>query len=153
MASYNPILDLDGHPFKIVKYATDTTAQVLARKGNERVRTMMDAVATGAEELSTSVNEISTAMSKSRDTAMTAVSDVEAADAHAQRLSNAAISMHSISSLSIALPARLLFWRSMRLSNRPGLAKPARVSLWWPQRSKTSPIKLARQQTRSAEKS
>ena len=29
-ASYNPILDLNGKPFKVVKYATDVTAQVLA---------------------------------------------------------------------------------------------------------------------------
>ena len=26
-ASYNPILDLNGHPFKVVKYATDITSQ------------------------------------------------------------------------------------------------------------------------------
>ena len=30
-ASYNPILDLNGKPFKVVKYATDTTAQVRGR--------------------------------------------------------------------------------------------------------------------------
>ena len=29
-ASYNPILDLNGKPFKVVKYATDVTAEVLA---------------------------------------------------------------------------------------------------------------------------
>ena len=29
-ASYNPILDANGKPFKVVKYATDVTAQVLA---------------------------------------------------------------------------------------------------------------------------
>ena len=29
-ASYNPILDLNGKPFKVVKYATDTAAQVIA---------------------------------------------------------------------------------------------------------------------------
>jgi len=29
-ASYNPILDVSGHPFKVVKYATDTTDQVNA---------------------------------------------------------------------------------------------------------------------------
>src|SRR5467141_2923127 len=30
-ASYNPILDLNGKPFKVVKYATDVTRQVLVR--------------------------------------------------------------------------------------------------------------------------
>src|SRR5215213_7578313 len=95
-ASYNPILDLNGKPFKVVKYATDTTAQVIARMKNERVRTMLESVAAGAEELSASVREISEAMSKSRETASTAVDRVEAADQQAQRLSAAAESMSSI---------------------------------------------------------
>ncbi len=34
-ASYNPILDPDGKPFKVVKYATDVTAQVLAAQAQE----------------------------------------------------------------------------------------------------------------------
>jgi len=95
-ASYNPILDLNGKPFKVVKYATDTTKQVLARLGNERIRGMMESVAAGSEELSTSVREISEAMSRSRDTAMSAVEQVTAADAHAHRLTEAAQSMSGI---------------------------------------------------------
>jgi len=95
-ASYNPILDLNGKPFKVVKYATDTTAQVLVRMGNERVRAMMESVAAGAEELNASVREISEAMTKSRDTASTAVGRVEAADAQAKRLNEAAQAMSGI---------------------------------------------------------
>jgi methyl-accepting chemotaxis protein len=95
-ASYNPILDLNGKPFKVVKYATDTTAQVLVRLGNERVRGMMESVAAGAEELNASVREISQAMTKSRETATTAVERVEAADAQAQRLNEAAQAMSGI---------------------------------------------------------
>ncbi len=34
-ASYNPIMDLNGKPFKIVKYATDITQMVLTRTENE----------------------------------------------------------------------------------------------------------------------
>src|SRR6516165_9677419 len=41
-ASYNPIFDLNGKPFKVVKYAADVTKQVLVRMGNERVRSMME---------------------------------------------------------------------------------------------------------------
>jgi len=96
LASYNPILDLNGKPFKVVKYATDTTAQVLTRMGNERVRAMMETVAAGAEELNASVREISEAMTKSRGTAVSAVGEVEAADAQAQRLNDAAQSMSGI---------------------------------------------------------
>ena len=95
-ASYNPILDLNGKPFKVVKYATDTTAQVLVRMGNERVRGMMELVAAGAEELNASVREISEAMTKSRQTASTAVGRVEAADAQAKRLNEAAQAMSGI---------------------------------------------------------
>jgi methyl-accepting chemotaxis protein len=95
-ASYNPIRDLDGKPYKVVKYASDTTAQVIARKQSEKVRAMMDSVAAGAEELNASVREISEAMAKSRETASTAVDRVEAADHQAQRLSSAAESMRSI---------------------------------------------------------
>jgi len=95
-ASYNPILDLNGKPFKVVKYATDTTAQVLVRMGNERVRSMMESVAAGAEELNASVREISEAMTKSRETASTAVGRVEAADAQAKRLNEAAQAMSGI---------------------------------------------------------
>ncbi|UPJ48901.1 PAS domain-containing methyl-accepting chemotaxis protein [Bradyrhizobium sp. 200] len=95
-ASYNPILDLNGKPFKVVKYATDTTAQVLVRMGNERVRGMMESVASGAEELNASVREISEAMTKSRETATTAVERVEAADAQAKRLNEAAQAMSGI---------------------------------------------------------
>jgi methyl-accepting chemotaxis protein len=95
-ASYNPILDLNGKPFKVVKYATDTTDQVIARMKSERVRGMMETVAAGAEELNASVREISEAMAKSKDTATSAVNKVEAADGQAQRLSSAALAMSGI---------------------------------------------------------
>ena len=68
-ASYNPIRDLNGKPYKVVKYATDTTAQVIARMRSEKVRGMMESVAAGAEELNASVREISDAMAKSKETA------------------------------------------------------------------------------------
>jgi len=95
-ASYNPILDLNGKPFKVVKYASDVTRQVLVRMGNERVRSMMESVAAGAEELNTSVREISAAMVKSKETAVGAVDRVAAADSQAKRLSDAAQAMSGI---------------------------------------------------------
>jgi len=95
-ASYNPILDLNGKPFKVVKYASDVTKQVLVRMGNERVRGMMESVAAGAEELNASVREISEAMVKSRDTATGAVDKVAIADSQAKRLTDAAQSMSGI---------------------------------------------------------
>ena len=41
-ASYNPILDLNGKPFKVVKYATDITAQAMARKKAESARGLIE---------------------------------------------------------------------------------------------------------------
>ena len=95
-ASYNPILDLNGKPYKVVKYASDTTAQVIARKKSEHVRGMMELVAAGSEELNASVREISEAMSKSKQNAIAAVGKVETADHQAQRLNSAAQSMSGI---------------------------------------------------------
>jgi methyl-accepting chemotaxis protein len=95
-ASYNPILDLNGKPYKVVKYASDTTAQVIARKKSEHVRGMMESVAAGSEELNASVREISEAMSKSKENAIAAVGKVETADHQAQRLNSAAQSMSGI---------------------------------------------------------
>ena len=41
-ASYNPILDLNGRPFKVVKYATDVTEQVRARTRNRQLSLVAD---------------------------------------------------------------------------------------------------------------
>lgn len=95
-ASYNPILDLNGKPFKVVKYASDITQQVLVRMGNERVRAMMESVAAASEELNASVREISEAMVKSRETALSAVDKVAQADTEARRLTDAAQAMSGI---------------------------------------------------------
>jgi methyl-accepting chemotaxis protein len=41
-ASYNPINDPSGKPFKVVKYATDITAQILAQQEAKRVGALVD---------------------------------------------------------------------------------------------------------------
>jgi methyl-accepting chemotaxis protein len=83
-ASYNPILDLNGKPFKVVKYATDITQKTQlqheidrdlgsiagaltsaneqvtgAASASEETSANVQAVASGAEELSASIGEIS----------------------------------------------------------------------------------------------
>lgn len=40
-ASYNPVKDLNGRVFKVVKYASDVTEQVMARAKSERVRNVI----------------------------------------------------------------------------------------------------------------
>jgi methyl-accepting chemotaxis protein len=95
-ASYNPILDLNGKPFKVVKYATDTTALAIGRIKATRARALIDSVASGSEEMSASIREISETMVKSRLTATGAAERVQAADAQAQRLNDAAQAMGGI---------------------------------------------------------
>ncbi len=95
-ASYNPILDLNGRPVTVLKYATDTTAKAVIRHKSENARGMIQSVAASSEEMSASIREISEAMSKSRDTAGAAVHQVGKADNQAQRLSAAAEAMGGI---------------------------------------------------------
>ncbi|MEW6395200.1 MAG: PAS domain-containing methyl-accepting chemotaxis protein [Pseudomonadota bacterium] len=95
-ASYNPILDLNGKPFKVVKYATDITVQAIGRKKAESARSLIDSVAAGSEEMSASIREISETMSKSRETASMATQRVDSADQQAQRLHAAAQAMSGI---------------------------------------------------------
>jgi methyl-accepting chemotaxis protein len=95
-ASYNPIMDLNGKPFKVVKYAADTTQQALTRMRAERARSLIESVAAGSEEMSASILEISSTMVKSRQTATEAVTQVDSADLQAQRLTSAAQSMEGI---------------------------------------------------------
>ena len=95
-ASYNPIFDLNGKPFKVVKYATDTTALAIGRKKAENARGLIDAVAAGSEEMSASIREISETMAKSRENSKVATTRVESADHQAQKLATAAQAMTGI---------------------------------------------------------
>ncbi len=124
-ASYNPILDPDGKPIKVVKFATDVTAQI-ALLGN--LKTIVDQnfheidgalarsseqahVATGAvqntsnnvqtmaasaEELAASVREISDSMAKSQGAVDAAHQELVGADHAIQKLSAMSKSMVGI---------------------------------------------------------
>jgi methyl-accepting chemotaxis protein len=98
-ASYNPILDLNGKPYKVVKYASDITQQAMIRMRAERARSLIESVAAGSEEMSASIQEISQTMVNSRKKASEAVQQVESADLQAQRLTSAAQSMEGITEL------------------------------------------------------
>jgi len=98
-ASYNPILDLNGKPYKVVKYASDITRQAETRMRAERARSLIESVAAGSEEMNASIREISETMVKSRQRASDAVQQVDSADVQAQRLTSAAQSMEGITEL------------------------------------------------------
>ena len=95
-ASYNPILDLNGKPFKVVKYATDVTMQAVMRKKAENAKGLIEQVAAGSEEMSASIREISETMNKSRANAAQATGRIDAADQQAQKLNDAAQAMGGI---------------------------------------------------------
>ena len=124
-ASYNPIMDLSGKPFKVVKYATDISRQI---KLFEDVQTLIDenlgaieqsinvtnsqatsasaaasqtsvnvqAVAGGSEELEASVREISMNMNQSKDAVDSVVEQTRSADEATQKLTDAAAAMGGI---------------------------------------------------------
>lgn len=123
-ASYNPILDLNGRPFKVVKYAADITSQVLTRMGNQRIRDTMELVAGGAGQLDASIQNIAEAMSKSRDAANATVSGLATADTQTKELSKAADSMGGIVELiqSITGQINLLALNATIESARAGQA-------------------------------
>lgn len=124
-ASYNPILDLNGKPFKVVKFATNITVQV-ALLGNLKIMidknfgeidtalgtsihqadlaveaagltaTRVQSMAASTEELAASVKEIANAMLKSRLAADTAHTQIGAVNQSTERLTVTSQSMGGI---------------------------------------------------------
>ena len=124
-ASYNPIFDMNGKVYKVVKFATDITRQVNmlnelkqiidvnfgeidqaveltghrshgAEEGAKVTLDNVQMVAAAAEELSSSVHEISQSMCKSRQASDDAFAKVDAANRATVRLTEAAQSMGGI---------------------------------------------------------
>jgi len=65
-ASYNPIFDMDGKPFKVVKFATEVTELMKTSSLTDQASGMMQSVAAAIEEMTASVAEISKNMSLTR---------------------------------------------------------------------------------------
>jgi len=124
-ASYNPILDLNGKPYKIVKFATDITRQATllsdlktlidrnfgevdqalgrldqqsgtALKTSGDTSTNVQMVASATEQMAASIREISANMAKSKSASDSAYENTVAADRATGRLSEAATAMGGI---------------------------------------------------------
>ena len=124
-ASYNPILDASGRPYKVVKFATDVTQQVNlllhlrqiidrnfgeigsaldhsdheAREATAAVTSTSSNVqmmASAAEELAASVAEISQSMTNSRAATETAFNEAKSASDFTDKLSTATSAMGGI---------------------------------------------------------
>jgi methyl-accepting chemotaxis protein len=77
-ASYNPILDLNGKPFKVVKYATDITWR----------KKMESEVAEHAQSLAAASNELAAIGTELRSNATMTASEATTASAVSQQVSN-----------------------------------------------------------------
>ncbi|SDO08306.1 methyl-accepting chemotaxis sensory transducer with Pas/Pac sensor [Methylobacterium phyllostachyos] len=124
-ASYNPILDAGGRPYKVIKFATDISDQVhllanlrtlidqnfgeieqavshstkaaaLASSAADSTAGNVQTVAAAAEELAASVAEMSQSIVRSQGATDTAYACVQDADAHTKRLADTATAMTSI---------------------------------------------------------
>jgi len=83
-ASYNPVLDLNGKPFKVVKFASDITLQVHARGVlaglAENSTGSAEIVASSSEEMLSSIREISLNMQRTQAVADEIVARSDAAE-------------------------------------------------------------------------
>ena len=99
-ASYHPILDEAGKPFKVVKYATDITDQMKARiqAGDLSADTQekVQSVAGATQEMQASIQEISQNMNKSQQAVSDIVSKTEQAKLLTSRLQETSKSMESV---------------------------------------------------------
>ena len=82
-ASYNPIFDAEGKPFKVVKFATDRTAAVKKRKHREEVTRTIDS---DLDEVVAAVSEAASRASSAADVALDASSNVQTVAAAAEEL-------------------------------------------------------------------
>ncbi len=82
-ASYNPIFDMSGRPLKVVKFASDTTAQVVARRNAERVREIID---TNLGEVDSAISDASAQSTAAASASRTTTDNVQAVAAGAEAL-------------------------------------------------------------------
>jgi methyl-accepting chemotaxis protein len=99
-ASYNPILDAAGRPYRVMKFASDITAATQARlhatNATRLTLSNVQSVAAAAEELNASVTEISANMARSKQ-AVDGISDrAQAADAFTRQLRESARAMDGV---------------------------------------------------------
>jgi methyl-accepting chemotaxis protein len=127
-ASYNPILDTRGKPFKVVKYATDITQQVKARKqSSDLTGTMRETIQTAAaatEEMTASIQEIGSNMTQSRNAVTDIVNRVQQADELMAKLQDTSKSMGAVAELirNIAGQVNLLALNATIEAARAGAA-------------------------------
>ena len=84
-SSYNPILDLNGKPFKVVKYAADVTDQVKTRKDMSQILRTVTRSAEGLSSASENLTDVSQLMGSNAEETSVQASTVATA---AEQVSN-----------------------------------------------------------------
>lgn len=98
-ASYNPIFDMNGNPFKVVKYASDVTELMKTIDFADTTSSKMQSVAAAIEEMTASVSEISKNMSLSNQATNEISSKIAVSGQASDRLIETMQSMESVVSL------------------------------------------------------
>ncbi len=104
-ASYNPIFDPAGRPFKVVKYATDITAQVRAREEKTRLGGMVDqnlgSIVDAVGKASTQTNSAAAASTQAATTVQTIAAAAEELNSSIQEIATSMA--HSKSAVAEAM--------------------------------------------------
>ncbi|WMS41474.1 PAS domain-containing methyl-accepting chemotaxis protein [Acuticoccus sp. MNP-M23] len=95
-ASYNPIFDSHGKPYKVVKFATDMTRLMETVGLADETSARVESVAAAVEQLSASVLEISGNMAQTTDAAQGIMTLTRTSNENAQRLLESMASMQGI---------------------------------------------------------
>ncbi|CAL4868830.1 hypothetical protein MMA231_03119 [Asticcacaulis sp. MM231] len=95
-ASYNAILDLNGKPYKVVKYASDVTKRRQALNRTTELSHSLQSLSAAIEEMAATGRSIADTMEQTRVAADKATACVTEADASAQALSTATTAMDGI---------------------------------------------------------
>ncbi|MGF3024540.1 methyl-accepting chemotaxis protein [Methylobacterium aquaticum] len=99
-ATYTPVLDLNGRPSKVIKFATDVTHSMTVRAtaiaAAEQTLTRVQAVSAAAEEMHRTSVSIATRMGESRRAVDEIQGRMEAAGAATARLDRAAQAMNGV---------------------------------------------------------
>ncbi len=92
-ASYNPILDPDGRPFKVVKYATDITER---KKIRAKTAEVGQNVGTSVTQMAQTIQEISSSVSRTASLAKTTETAAKTAGMEIQELSSCSQAIDSV---------------------------------------------------------
>ncbi len=95
-ASYNPIYDLNGKPWKVVKYATDVTARRVALNRTTELSHSLQELSAAVEEMAVTGRSIAGTMEQTKLAADKANASVATADTSARQLSEATVAMDGI---------------------------------------------------------